>query len=192
MSLRLLSLFSGIGAFEKALERLGVETSLVGFCEIDGPAAASYGAIHGVDPALNLRDVTKIDTADLAGRVDLVTYGFPCQDISIGGRMRGFEDAAGNRTRSGLFFEALRIIEDVKPAVAIAENVKNLVSDAFAQIGTSDAQMYKQTGNSIVVDVLQALFEELLWDYPGLFEPEGTRHRTRPPAGPLKTEPTLF
>lgn len=159
MSLRLLSLFSGIGAFEKALGRLGVETSLVGFCEIDGPAAASYCAIHGVDPALNLRDVTKIDTADLAGRVDLITYGFPCQDISIGGRMRGFEDAD---------FEAV------------------------AQIGTSDAQMYKQTGNSIVVNVLQALFEELLWDYPGLFEPEGTRKRTRPPAGPLKTEPTLF
>lgn len=63
--------------------------------------------------------------------VDLITYGFPCQDISAAGKQRGFEDKDGNRTRSGLFFEALRIIEETRPLYAIAENVKALTSKKF-------------------------------------------------------------
>lgn len=63
--------------------------------------------------------------------IDLITYGFPCQDISAAGKQRGFEDKDGNRTRSGLFFEALRIIEETRPLYAIAENVKALTSIKF-------------------------------------------------------------
>ena len=63
--------------------------------------------------------------------VDLITYGFPCQDISCAGKQRGFEDKDGNRTRSGLFFEALRIIEETRPLYAIAENVKALTCKKF-------------------------------------------------------------
>ena len=55
----------------------------------------------------------------------------PCQDISIAGRQKGFEDGAGNRTRSGLFFEALRIIQDLQPKWAICENVKALTMKQF-------------------------------------------------------------
>lgn len=130
MTLRVLSLFSGIGAFEKALTNLNVDYEIVNFCEIDKYAAKSYCAIHDVDPALNLVDVTKIDTSKLHD-IDLITYGFPCQDISTAGRQTGFFDAEGNVTRSGLFFEALRIIKDTKPKFAIAENVKALISKKF-------------------------------------------------------------
>lgn len=80
----------------------------------------------------NLWDITKVDTSLLPNDIDLITYGFPCQDISISGLQKGFEHD-GERTRSGLFFEALRIIEDTKPDVAIAENVKNLVSKKFTK-----------------------------------------------------------
>lgn len=128
--IRVLSLFSGIGAFEKALERLGVEHEVVNYCEIDSHAAKAYSLIHGVDESKNLVDVTKVDTSKLEN-IDLVTYGFPCQDISIAGKQKGFKDEDGNTTRSGLFFEALRIIQDTKPKYAIAENVKNLMSKAF-------------------------------------------------------------
>lgn len=130
--IKLLSLFSGIGAFETALDRMNIEYELVNFCEIDKYAAKSYCAVHGTDESKNLGDITKVDTSLLPNDIDLITYGFPCQDISLSGLQKGFE-YNGERTRSGLFFEALRIIEDTKPRVAIAENVKNLVSKKFAK-----------------------------------------------------------
>lgn len=128
--IKLLSLFSGIGAFEAALRRGGHEYQLVGYCEIDKYAANAYSQIHGVSENYNLVDVTKVNTV-LMDDVDLITYGFPCQDISAAGKQRGFEDKDGNRTRSGLFFEALRIIEETRPLYAIAENVKALTSKKF-------------------------------------------------------------
>ena len=128
--IKLLSLFSGIGAFECALRRGGHEFQTINYCEIDKYASAAYSMIHNVDESLNLHDVRKVSTL-LFPDVDLVTYGFPCQDISIAGWQKGFEDGAGNRTRSGLFFEALRIIQDLQPKWAICENVKALTMKKF-------------------------------------------------------------
>ena len=129
--MKLLSLFSGIGAFEKALDNLGIEYELVNYCEIDKYASLSYSLIHNVSESKNLGDITKVDTSKFPKDIDLVTYGFPCQDISLAGKQQGFQKEDGSTTRSGLFFEALRIIEDTKPRIAIAENVKNLVSKKF-------------------------------------------------------------
>ena len=75
--LKVLSLFSGIGAFEKALKNIGKDFELVNYCEIDKYASNAYSQIHHVSEDLNLWDVTKIDTTKLQG-IDLVTYGFPC------------------------------------------------------------------------------------------------------------------
>lgn len=129
--MKYISLFSGIGAFEKALDNLGVRYELAAYCEIDKYASKSYAAIHNVPESLNLGDITKVDEKALPHDLDLCTYGFPCQDISISGRMRGLFDEDGKLTRSGLFFEALRIIEETQPRVAIAENVKNLTGQKF-------------------------------------------------------------
>lgn len=128
--MKVLSLFSGIGAFESALRNLQIPFNLVGFSEIDKYATKSYCAIHGVSESLNLGDITKIDETKLP-KVDLITYGFPCQDISLAGKQKGLFNDDGTKTRSGLFFDALRIIEATKPKIAIAENVKNLVSKKF-------------------------------------------------------------
>lgn len=130
--MKVLSLFSGIGAFEKALDNLGIPYELVALCEIDKCASKSYQAIHGVDESMNLGDITKVDAKKLPKDIDLITYGFPCQDISNAGKMKGLFNADGTQTRSGLFFEALRIIEETQPRVAIAENVKMLTSKKFA------------------------------------------------------------
>jgi DNA (cytosine-5)-methyltransferase 1 len=130
-NIKLLSLFSGIGAFEKALDNLGIGYELVGYCEIDKYASKSYSAIHGVSEDMNLWDVTKVDEKALPKDIDLITYGFPCQDISLAGKQKGLFNDDGSKTRSGLFFDALRIIEETKPRVAIAENVKNLVGKKF-------------------------------------------------------------
>lgn len=129
--MKLLSLFSGIGAFEKALNRLQINYELVAYCEIDKYASKSYAAIHGVPESMNLGDITKVDEKSLPKDIDLITYGFPCQDISSAGKQKGLFNEDGSPTRSGLFFEALRIIEETKPVVAIAENVKNLTGDKF-------------------------------------------------------------
>lgn len=130
--MKVLSLFSGIGAFEKAMDNLGVPYELVAFCEIDKYAAKSYQAIHGVSETMNLGDITKVDEKQLPKGIDLITYGFPCQDISLAGKQKGLFNEDGTQTRSGLFFEALRIIEETQPRVAIAENVKNLTGKKFA------------------------------------------------------------
>lgn len=129
--MKLLSLFSGIGAFEKALDNLKIPYELVGYCEIDKYASKSYSAIHNVSESMNLGDITKIDEKALPKDIDLITYGFPCQDISLAGKQKGLFNEDGTQTRSGLFFEALRIIEETKPKIAIAENVKNLLSKKF-------------------------------------------------------------
>lgn len=129
--MKLLSLFSGIGAFEKAFDRLGIPYELVNYCEIDKYASRSYSLVHNIPESKNLGDITKVDTSKLPNDIDLVTYGFPCQDISLAGNQKGLFNEDGTKTRSGLFFEALRIIEDTKPKYAIAENVKNLISKTF-------------------------------------------------------------
>ena len=109
--MKILSLFSGIGAFEKALTNLNVPFELVGYSEIDKYASKSYAAVHNVDESMNLGDITKINEKELPKNIDLVTYGFPCQDISIAGKQKGLFNEDGTKTRSGLFFEALKIIE---------------------------------------------------------------------------------
>lgn len=131
--MRLLSLFSGIGAFEKALSNLNIPVDLVGFSEIDKYAIGSYCAVHNTPPQLNIGDITKVDERTLPQNIDVLTYGFPCQDISIQGKQVGLIDAAGNKTRSGLLYDALRIIKHTQPKIAISENVKNLLSKRFEQ-----------------------------------------------------------
>jgi len=125
-----LSLFSGIGAFEKAMNSLDIKYNLVAYCDIDRNASKAYSSMYSVPEAMNLVDVTKVNAKNLP-EIDLLTYGFPCQDISHAGYRKGLFDESGNKTRSGLFFDALRIIEEKKPKIAIAENVKNLVSKKF-------------------------------------------------------------
>lgn len=125
---KLLSLFSGIGAFEKALTNLGIPFDLVAYCEFDKYASKAYSAIHNVPESMNLGDITKVDEKTLPQNIDLVTYGFPCQPFSQAGKQEGFEDSKG---RGNLFFDALRVIQHCKPKIAIAENVKNLTSPRF-------------------------------------------------------------
>lgn len=105
--IRYISLFSGIGAFEKALDNLGIPYELLAYCEVDKYASKAYSLLHHVPESMNLGDITKVDEKALPTDIDLLTYGFPCQDISIAGNKRGFVNEDGTKTRSGLFFDAL-------------------------------------------------------------------------------------
>lgn len=80
--IRLLSLFSGIGAFEKALTRLGIPYKIVHYCEIDPYPAKAYSIIHHIPEECNLGDVKKIDIDKLED-FDMMTWGFPCFEKGV-------------------------------------------------------------------------------------------------------------
>lgn len=122
--MKFLDLFAGIGGFRSGLEMAGHEC--VGYVEIDEFARKSYQAIYDTKGEYTEHDIRKIDTTKLP-EADIWTFGFPCQDISVAGKQKGF---AGER--SSLFFAVtgkLRQLEDKqKPSYLLIENVKNLLS----------------------------------------------------------------
>ena len=125
--IRLIELFAGIGSQRQALKNIGIECETVGISEIDKYAIKSYEAIHG--PTKNFGDICKIDKLPEA---DLWTYSFPCQDISVAGKLAGIEEG----TRSGLLYQVERLLnvaneDGTLPKYLLLENVKNLVSKRF-------------------------------------------------------------
>ena len=121
--MRILELFAGYGSQALALENSGIEfTSDIS--EIDKYAIKAYNQLHG--DTHNYGDICKIDETKLP-YYDLITYSFPCQDISLAGLQRGLDK--GTETRSSLLWECERIIRAVKPKYLLMENVKNLVGE---------------------------------------------------------------
>jgi DNA (cytosine-5)-methyltransferase 1 len=122
--LRVLDLFSGIGGFSLGLERTGgFET--VAFCEIE-PFPRRVLAKHwpGVPCYEDVRTLTAERlAADGITGVDVITGGFPCQDISTAGKQAGI----GEGTRSGLWSEIVRLAGELRPQYIIVENVANLL-----------------------------------------------------------------
>lgn len=123
--MRMLSLFSGIGAFEKALTRIGINYELVNYCEIDKYASKSYSLIHNESENKNLWDITKINIESLPTKINLITHGSPCQDFSIAGKQAGGDE--GSNTRSSLMWNSVEIIKHCKPKYVIWENVKGVL-----------------------------------------------------------------
>ncbi len=125
--LKVITLFTGIGAQEAALKRLGLDFEIVGISEIDKYAIQSYEAING--SVRNYGDITQIERLDYA---DLWTYSFPCQDLSFAGKQRGISE----ETRSGLLLHVERLLTEsvlygTQPKYLLLENVKALVSKKF-------------------------------------------------------------
>lgn len=149
--LKLFSLFSGIGGPEKALKRLGIEYELVGYSEIDKYASRSYSAVHEEPEIKNYWDITKINEKELPD-FDFMTWGFPCQDISIAGRQAGIREG----TRSGLYYDGLRILNEKKPKYSLIENVKALTSKKFADTFESILQDLDDAGYNNYWQVLDA------------------------------------
>jgi DNA (cytosine-5)-methyltransferase 1 len=120
---KVLDLFSGIGGFSLGLERAGFET--VAFCEIE-PFPRQVLAKHwpGVPIYDDVRTLTAERLAADGIAVDVITGGFPCQDISVAGNQAGIVDGS----RSGLWSEIDRLIGELGPKYVIVENVANLLA----------------------------------------------------------------
>jgi len=115
-----LDLFSGIGGFHLGLEQAGFKFGWTGFSEIDKYATQIYK--KRFPDAEELGSIIDIRPETLP-KIDICTFGFPCQDLSVVGKRKGLSGQ-----RSGLFFTAMRIIEIKKPDIFIFENVKGLFS----------------------------------------------------------------
>lgn len=119
MKLRVLDLFSGIGGFSLGLERTGgFET--VAFCEINPDRREDLESIWPGVPIFD--DVRALNSKEL-GKIDVITGGFPCQDISAAGRRTGIH---GERT--GLFSEIIRLVGDLRPRLIVLENSADLLT----------------------------------------------------------------
>ncbi len=129
--IRLIELFAGIGSQAMALRDLGADFEHYRVVEFDRFAVASYNAIHGTD--FKTTDIRNIRGADLGitgtGKYCyIMTYSFPCQDLSMAGRQKGMKKGSG--TRSGLLWEVERLLNECGelPQVLLMENVPQVHS----------------------------------------------------------------
>ena len=134
--IRLIELFAGYGSQAMALERIGAKFEHYRVVEFDKYAIASYNAVHGTD-FLPL-DITQIKGVDLgvtntAAFTYLLTYSFPCTDLSVAGKQAGMKKGSG--TRSGLLWEVERLLTEIRdsngelPQILFMENVPQVHSN---------------------------------------------------------------
>ena len=154
MKLKMLSLFTGIGAFEKAIKNIGIECEVVGFSEIDKYAIKSYCAINDEDERKNLGDITKIDASTIESDIDIITHGSPCQDFSVAGKQAGAEKGSG--TRSSLMWYTVDIVQQIKPKYVIWENVKNILSKKHKHNFDKYIKTMEQLGYNNYYQILNA------------------------------------
>lgn len=143
-TIKVATLFSGIGAIEYAFRRLKLNTEIVFASDIDPHVKASYFANYEIGHKNWYNDVHDIDGSKYEGKIDILVGGSPCQSFSMVGKRRGFED-----TRGTLFYEFARIVKESQPKVFIYENVKGLINH--------------DNGNTF--EVIKATFNELGYKY---------------------------
>ena len=122
-NLRVGTVFSGIGAVEQALKRLGIKHTINFAGDIDSHVQKSYFQNYKIAPNRWHTDIRNFDAKSFRGQIDLLVGGSPCQSFSIIGKRLGLEDARGT-----LFYEFARVVKECQPRVFIYENVKGLLS----------------------------------------------------------------
>jgi len=152
--MKAVSLFAGVGGFDLALHRAGVE--VVASCEIDKHARAVLEKQFPNVPLINdVKDVTGDQLRELGfeGSNGIIVGGFPCQDLSVAGKRAGLAGA-----RSGLFWEICRILEETQTKWFVLENVPGLLSsNNGADMGTV-IQALVELGYGIAYRILDAQF----------------------------------
>lgn len=129
--IRLIELFAGIGSQAMALRDIGADFEHYKVVEFDKFAIAAYNAIHGTDfPVTDITDIhgSDLEITDIDKYCYIMTYSFPCTDLSVAGKMMGMEEGSG--TRSSLLWEVKRLLEETEnlPQILLMENVTQVHS----------------------------------------------------------------
>tara|TARA_R110002110_G_scaffold381330_1_gene592230 strand:+ start:832 stop:1389 length:558 start_codon:yes stop_codon:yes gene_type:complete len=132
-----LALFAGIGGGIIASKQLGIRT----VCAVERDAYAAQVLAQrqndgSLEPFPIWSDVTTFDGKPWRGIIDVISGGFPCQDISVAGKGAGIEGK-----RSGLWSEMVRIIGEVRPGIVFVENVSALTSRGLGVVIGNLAEM---------------------------------------------------
>jgi DNA (cytosine-5)-methyltransferase 1 len=143
-------LFSGCGGLALGLENAGLRNAML--VEMNDDCVSTLKANRrqwSVVP----HDVTRVDFRHLSGRVDVVVGGFPCQAFSYAGQQRGFED-----TRGTLFFQFARCVEEIRPKIAVAENVRGLLRHDQGRTLATMVRILTQLDYQVGYHLLRAQF----------------------------------
>lgn len=149
MAIRVFEAFAGIGAPRKALMNIGVDFQVKYTSEVNNDAIVAYRKLYGENR--NLGDISKINEKELDD-FDLFVAGFPCQDISHNGKQLGMKKG----TRSGLVWDALRIIKYKKPTYIVFENVRNILNHKFKDDLDRIISELKEVGYDVQVKLLNS------------------------------------
>ena len=158
-TIRLIELFAGVGSQAMALRNLGADFEHHKVVEFDKYAIASYNAIHETN--FEVMDITNVKGEDLEivntdSFTYLLTYSFPCQDLSVAGKMKGMSKDSG--TRSGLLWEVERLLNEVEnlPQVLLMENVPQVIGKKNIDNFHLWQQFLEDKGYTNFVDTLNA------------------------------------
>lgn len=145
-----IELFSGCGGMALGLENAGFQTKVL--VEKDRNCVKTLRANR---PLWNIihSDIASVPFLDYAGTIDLVAGGYPCQSFSNSGHRKGFED-----TRGTLFYEFARCVEEVKPKIALAENVRGLIGHDNGTTMQTMIEVLRELGYSVSYKLLKAQF----------------------------------
>ncbi len=150
-TIRIGTLFSGIGAIEHALQRLKLTTEIVFAGDIDPFVKDAYFANYNISEKAWHDDVQEFSAKKYKYKVDLLVGGSPCQSFSMAGKRGGMED-----TRGTLFYDFARVIQECKPKVFIFENVRGLVNHDKGNTWRVIKNVFNDLGYSINSKILNS------------------------------------
>lgn len=150
-TIRIGTLFSGIGAFEHALERLGLNSEIVFAGDIDNFVKTSYFANYKINEDDWHNDIRDFSAKKYKGNIDVVVGGSPCQSFSMVGKRGGLDD-----TRGTLFYDFARVVDECQPNVFIFENVKGLLNHDEGNTWKVVKNVFKSLGYKITYKLLNS------------------------------------
>lgn len=150
-TIRIGTMFSGIGAIEHALDRLKLKHEIVFAGDIDANCKKSYFANYDIKEEDWFTDVRDFDATKYAGKVDFIVGGAPCQAFSMVGKRLGFEDARGT-----LFYEFARVVKQTSPKVFLFENVKGLLNHDNGRTWNVMHDIFEELGYTVHFRVLNS------------------------------------
>lgn len=146
------TLFSGIGAFEHALDRLQIDHKIIFACDIDPYVKKSYFANYKIDEKNWYNDILDFNGSKyIDENIDIIVGGSPCQSFSFVGKQKGLEDKRGN-----LVFEFIRVIKECQPKIFIYENVKGLITHNSGKTFECILEKFNELDYTIKYDILKA------------------------------------